>query len=320
MSDPFTNCWFLTGSTASGKTRLGILLAERLGAEIVSMDSMALYRGMDIGTAKPTEEELARVPHHLVDRIEPHEEFSVARYLEEAARTVEGIEARGKTALFVGGTPLYLKSLLRGMFEGPAADWDFRNRIEAEAEGKSADWLHGQLAEVDPPSAERLHPNDRRRIIRALEVYHLLGRPISELQQEHDLGRSADECRVFALHWPRTILHRRIERRTDIMIEEGLLDEVRGLLAADQPLSRTARQAVGYREVIDHFEGKCTLDEAIEQIKAHSRRLARRQETWFRGLSECRTLDVTEPPLGNRRGMDAEKTADFILEQGQKVG
>ena len=183
------DCWFLTGPTASGKSAVGVELARRIDAEIVSLDSMALYRRMDIGTAKPTAEQRRAVPHHLIDAIEPWEEFSLARYVDEAARTVGEIAGRGRQVLFVGGTPLYLKGLLRGIFRGPPADWEFRRRLADEARSRGGDWLHRRLAEVDPVSAARLHPNDARRLIRALEVFEKTGRPISELQRQFEVGR-----------------------------------------------------------------------------------------------------------------------------------
>jgi tRNA dimethylallyltransferase len=289
------DCWFLTGPTAGGKTGIGIDLARRIGAEIVSLDSMALYRGMDVGTAKPTAEHRRAVPHHLVDVIEPHQEYSLAQYVEAAHRAIDEVKARGREVLFVGGTPLYLKALLRGIFEGPSADWDFRRRLEEEAARHGPDYLHSRLAQVDPASAERLHPNDTRRLIRALEVYEITGRPISHWQQQFDESRPAEACRVFVLDWPTPKLNARIDRRVDEMFSEGLVDEVRGLLAGPLALSRTAAQAVGYREVIEHLEGERDLPETIELVKTHTRQLAKRQRTWFRSLSECRFIAVEEP-------------------------
>lgn len=288
-------CWFLTGPTASGKTSVGVALAERIGAEIVSLDSMALYRRMDIGTAKPTAAERGRVPHHLLDLIEPSEEFSLAQYLEAADCAIRDIRSRGRQVLFVGGTPLYLKGLLRGIFEGPPADWDLRRRLEQEGETNGPGWLHRRLAAVDPVAAERLHANDTRRLIRALEVYEKTGRPISQWQEQFDIGRAADQCRVFVLEWPREQLGKRINARVDAMFREGLVDEVRGLVAGSGRLSRTASQALGYREVLDHLAGRKSLAETIELVKLHTRQFAKRQGTWFRSLSECRPVPVSDP-------------------------
>jgi len=292
-----TDCWYLTGPTASGKTEVGVALAERIGAEIVSMDSMALYRGMDLGTAKPLARQREAVPHHLVDVLEPHQEYSLARYLEAALRCIEEIRGRGREVLFVGGTPLYLKGLLRGIFEGPPADWQLRRQLEEEARSHAPGHLHGRLAGVDPAAAQRLHPNDTRRLIRALEVFLKTGRPISSLQQQFETGLKAGACRVFVLDWPREELARRIDRRVEAMFSAGLVDEVRQLLARPEPLSRTAAQALGYREVLDCLAGRVGLEQTIELVKLHTRQFAKRQRTWFRSLSECRFVPA-HPSLG----------------------
>jgi len=287
------DCWFLTGPTASGKTGVGVELAARIGAEIISMDSMALYRRMDIGTAKPTASERSAIPHHLIDAIEPHEEYSLAQYLAAAGECVEEIRSRGHEVLFVGGTPLYLKGLLRGIFRGPAADWDFRRSLEDEARRAGPEALHRRLAEIDPEAADRLHPNDARRIIRALEVHAKTGRPISSLQRQFQGGRPAASCRVFVLDWPRNELYARIDGRVERMFAAGLVGEVRRLLSGPMGLSRTARQAVGYREVIEHVQGCRDLHETIALVKTHTRQFAKRQGTWFRSLSECRFVPLS---------------------------
>lgn len=290
--DTFRNALILTGPTGSGKSRLAVELAERLGAEILSMDSMAVYRHMDIGTAKPGAAEKQRVPHHLIDLLEPWESASVAWWLEQAAACCREIEARGKRALFVGGTPLYLKALLFGLFDGPPADEAIRRRLttEAEAEGKAA--LHARLANVDPVSAARLHPNDLRRVIRALEVWDLTGRPLSAWQTQWsapNAERAASEMdnRCLCLDLPREELHQRIDARVERMVADGLVDEVRALTRLEKSLSREARQALGYREMLDHLEGKTSLEETVRLIQLHSRHFARRQLTWFRHLPGC---------------------------------
>jgi tRNA dimethylallyltransferase len=300
----------LTGPTAAGKTVIGVELARQVDAEIVSLDSMALYRGMDVGTAKPTLEQRGGVPHHLIDLIEPHEQYSLAQYLEAAHRCIDEIKARGREVLFVGGTPLYLKGLLRGIFDGPPADWELRSRLREEARQRGAAWLHGRLAEVDPVSAARLHPNDTRRLVRALEVYEKTGRPISALQQQFGTSREAETSRVFVLNWPRRELHARINRRVEEMFAAGLVEEVRRLLARPHDLSRTARKAVGYREVIGHLAGERSLPDTIELVKMHTRQLAKRQITWFRGLSECRFIPVSGQ-------IDAPGLAARIFEAGK---
>ena len=289
---PALDCWFLTGPTASGKTGVGIALAQRLGAEIISLDSMALYRGLDIGTAKPTADQRASVPHHLIDLIEPEDEFSVARYLAAASAAIADIRSRGREVLFVGGTPLYLKALLRGLFDGPKADWKFRSEIEEELHTVGQHALYERLAQVDPLAAARLHPNDTRRLIRALEVYRITGEPISHQQSEFDEGRPAEACQVFVLQRPKEQLHARIDCRVESMFAAGLVDEVRRLTSSGRRLGRTARQAVGYCEVLDHISGGLSLEEAIGRVNTRTRRFAKRQATWFRSLSECRSVPV----------------------------
>lgn len=291
-ANPFLDCWYLTGATAVGKTGVALELARRLNAEVLSLDSMAIYRGMDIGTAKPPRAVQQQVPHHLIDIVYPDQEFSIAQYLDRAGHAVADIRSRGKTPLFVGGTPMWLKCLLRGFFEGPPADWDLRSQIQGELETVGAEALHARLAQVDPVSASWIHVNDTRRIVRALEVYRSTGEPISHQQMEFEDGTPADECRVFVLRREREEQHRRIETRVDEMIAEGLVDEVRGLVDGGKELGRTARQAVGYREVLEHLAGQHDLPETIDLIKARTRRFAKRQGTWYRGLCECRFVDV----------------------------
>jgi tRNA dimethylallyltransferase len=288
-------CWFLAGPTACGKTAVGVALAERLRAEVVALDSMSLYRGMDIGTAKPSADERARVPHHLIDVLEPHQSCSVAEYLRAAHDACRRIVDRGRTPLFVGGTGLYLRAVLRGVFEGPSADWGFRQRLEADAAGRPADWLHEQLAAVDPATARRLPPRDVRRIVRALEIHHLTGHPASELRQQLPLPPEERPRHVYWLHPPRDWLRERIDRRVDSMLAAGFVEEVRSLVSREQPLSRTAAQALGYREMIDHLEGRCTLPEAVRDIQQHTRQFAKRQHTWFRNLIECTPIAMTGP-------------------------
>jgi tRNA dimethylallyltransferase len=293
---PFlTDCWFLTGPTASGKSAVGLALAGRIGGEIISLDSMAVYRGMDIGSAKPTPAEQQAVPHHLLDLLGASEEFSVAQYVAAAADAARDILARGRAPLFVGGTPLYLKGLLRGLFDGPPADWALRRELEAIADRAGSAALHEQLAAVDPAAADRLHPNDTRRLIRALEVYHRAGQPISGLQRQFATARPAEECRVFVLDWPREALKRRIDARVEAMFAAGWIDEVRRLAADGKTLGRTASQAVGYCEIIDHLAGGPDLAETIARIQQRTRQFAKRQLTWFRSLAECRWIAVEEP-------------------------
>lgn len=309
MNPTFQDCWFLTGATATGKTDVGIALAKRIHAEIVSLDSMTIYRGMDIGTAKPSREQQAIVPHHLIDIVDPSAEFSVAQYVDAATKTVDEIRSRGKTPLFVGGTPLYLKSLLRGLFDGPPADWQLRQEIEKELEHVGQEALYDRLKQVDPVAASHIHPHDTRRLIRALEVFRATGQPISHQQLEFEDGRPAEECRVFVLRRQREELHARIEGRVEAMAECGLVDEVRNLTASGHELGRTARQAVGYREALGFLAGEYDHKEMINRITYRTRRFAKRQGTWFRSLSECRFVDIAGE-------VDAEATAEQIAAAG----
>lgn len=289
--DVLQKCWFLAGPTAVGKSALSLHLAERLDGEIVSLDSMAIYRKMDIGTAKPDAAQQRQVPHHLIDVVDPHEDYSTSQYLEAALASCQEILARGRVPIFAGGTGLYLRAVLRGVFEGPPADWDFRNEMTAQAEGRSPDWLHQELAKVDPASAARLHPNDARRLVRALEIHHLTGQPASVLQQEHPLSEADRPRHVYWLHPPRDWLANRINRRVEQMFDLGLEREVRELLAASLPPGRTARQALGYRETIDWIEGRIpSLEETIDLIQTRTRQFAKRQHTWFRNLEECHEI------------------------------
>lgn len=306
--DTFGECWFLSGATAVGKTAVGIALAERLGAEIVSLDSMAIYRGMDIGTAKPTLEQRARVPHHLLDIVEPADEYSIAQYVRDAATAVAEIRSRGREVLFVGGTPLYLKGLLRGLFNGPPADWPLREQIEQELEQVGQAALHQRLTQIDPVAAATIHPHDTRRMIRALEVFRATGEPISHQQLQFEDGRPGSQCRVFVLRRQRPELHRRIEGRVEAMVDVGLVDEAKRL-SARGGLGRTASQAVGYREALAFLAGQYERGPMIERIKARTRRFAKRQGTWFRSLSECRFVDI-----GGQASVD--RLADRIAQAG----
>jgi len=297
---PIIDCWFLTGATASGKTRIGLQLAERINAEIISLDSMAVYRGMDIGTAKPSRQQQQQVPHHLLDVVDPNESFSLAEYLAAAHQAATNIRARGKEVLLVGGTPLYLKSLLRGVCEGPPADPEFRREVVAEVNCVGIEALRERLELIDPLSAAKLHPNDMRRMIRALEVYKLTGTPISHYQTQFVDEQNAQRCnRIFVLSWDRAQLHARINQRVDNMFERNFVDEVRSILETAGGFSHTAIQGVGYREVIDHLQGSIDSETMIDQTKVRTRRFARRQETWFRGLAECRWISINEQSIGS---------------------
>ena len=282
----------LTGPTASGKSKLAIDWARAIDGEILSLDSIAVYRHMDIGSAKPSLDEQAAVPHHLIDLVDPNEEFSVACYLSAAHRTVAEVRSRGKTPIFVGGTPMFLKAILRGFDPGPPADPEFRKAAEEDLARHGIEALYARLQQVDPLAAHRIQPNDSRRMIRALEVARLTGIPISHRQVQFEKVETVENPNLFALAWDRGELHQRIEARVHQMFENGLVDEVQSLVDQYGSLSRTAAQGVGYREVLEHFDGKWTLDQCKEQVIFHTRRLARRQETWFRSFSEIQRVQI----------------------------
>lgn len=293
FENPLHRAIYLTGPTAGGKTAVGVALAGRLGGEVIALDSMTLYRGMDIGTAKPTLSERGGIPHHLIDVLDPWEAASVAQYRAWALQSVLEIESRGRRPIFVGGTALYLKALLRGLFEGPGADPVVRRELEDEARALGSPALHSRLAGLDPPTAARLHPNDAMRIVRALEVVRLTGRPLSRFQTEH--GRPAPPgVRVFALERPRAEVCERINHRVLQMFTEGLVDEVRRLVTPPRSMSAVTAQGVGYREVIDLLDGKQTLESTIRLVQTRTRQFAKRQGTWFRGLAEVRPVPVGE--------------------------
>ncbi len=291
----------LTGPTGSGKSRVALELAERLDAEIVSMDSMALYRRMDIGTAKASLEDRRRVPHHLLDALDPWESASVAWWLERARASCCDIAQRGKRPLIVGGTPLYLKALLHGLFDGPPAEEAIRRRLQVEADSIGGAVLHQRLAAIDPVSASRLHVNDIRRVIRALEVWELTGRPLSTWQtqwkpakrDETPLESPFPASRCLCLDLPRDVLYARIDARVERMIAEGLVEEVRALRQLEYPPSREALQALGYKETFAFLDGAADLTETIRLIQTRSRNFAKRQMTWFRHLPLLR-IERTE--------------------------
>jgi tRNA dimethylallyltransferase len=298
-----------------GKTAVGIALARLLDAEILALDSMTVYRGMDIGTAKPTLAERGGVPHHLIDRLDPWESASVADYRDWALEVLGDLEARGRRALFVGGTALYLKAMLRGLFEGPGADLALRNSLEEEAGRLGDPAMHARLAALDPPTANRLHPNDRRRVVRALEVIETTGRPLSEQQVEHARPAPAS-VPVFALERPRPELSERIDHRVEAMFAEGLIEEVRRLRSGSRPMSLVASQAVGYGEVIDYLEGRIDRAEALARTQLRTRQFAKRQATWFRNLAEVQAWPVApdEPPEATAERLAARISSSKFLD------
>jgi tRNA dimethylallyltransferase len=284
----------LVGPTASGKHAVAVLAAEALGAEIINMDSMKVYRGMTIGTAKPPPEDLARVPHHLIDILDPWESYSAARFVADARTMIDAIRARGRQPLLVGGTILYLKSLLHGLFTGPSADAALRAELAGIARSRGPEALHADLARVDPETAKRLHPNDLKRVIRALEVYRKTGVPLSRFHGSFD-APPKEPCSILALRREREALCRRIENRVHQMMREGLVEEVRRLLAHPRGMSPEALQGHGYKELVPHLEGRATLGEAREAVIRNTKLYARKQMTWLRGFGDAvRWLDVRD--------------------------
>ncbi len=271
----------IVGPTAGGKSSLAMALAPQLpgGGEIISADSMQVYRGMDIGTAKPSAAEQALIPHHLIDLVEPNVPYSVDEWLKGAERLIAEIRGRGRWPIMVGGTNLYVKAFLDGLFDGPPADDALRREL--------ADWsleqLHTQVARLDPSSAQRIHPNDRKRLTRAIEVHRATGQPLSQWQSQWSSAARRADVRLIGLDWPVEAINRRINARVRAMIEAGLVEEVRHLHASGR-LGIQAREALGYKQLLAAFEDRSTLEEAIEQIKVETRRFARKQRTWLKSF------------------------------------
>lgn len=281
----------LTGQTASGKSAVAVCLASAIGAELISIDSMKVYRGLDIGTAKPSRTAQAAVPFHMVDVVEPGEPFSVAQYVRGARAIWAEIRSRGKPALFEGGTPLYIRGLVYGIFDGPAADWSLRAELMQRAKDAGAESLHDELRRVDPATAQRLHPNDVVRIVRALEVTRTTGRPISAHQRQYPALVPAAPYRMVAIRRADDDLKARIARRVDRMFAAGLVDEVRRLVDTTG-LSRAAQKAIGYGEVLRHLNGELSLPETVELVKRNTWRLARKQRSWLKSFPDVAWLDV----------------------------
>ena len=273
----------IAGPTASGKTALSILLAKEMDGEIVSCDSMQVYKDMDIGTAKPTLEEQAGIPHHMLSVAEPWEDFSVSRYCAMADPIVEDILRRGKSPIIVGGTGLYMDALIRGNAFAPCPSTGRREELEALAASQGIEAVIERLQKVDPESAARLHPSDQKRIIRAMEVYLETGMTITEHNRKtQEIPPKYHPIRFTLTDRQRQTLYDRIDRRVDAMVEAGLIEEIQGLLARGIPEKCTAMQAIGYKEFVAALHGACSLEEAAGQVKQSSRRYAKRQLTWFR--------------------------------------
>ncbi|HZO81074.1 MAG TPA: tRNA (adenosine(37)-N6)-dimethylallyltransferase MiaA [Candidatus Binataceae bacterium] len=283
---------FIVGPTGAGKTAIALELAERLGAEIVNADSRQVYRGLDVGTAKPTAEERRRVPHHLIDVRDPSAPLDVAGFVALARGAIADIAARGRAPLVVGGSGLYLRVLRGGIFAGPPAAPELRRELAALAAARGVECLHAWLAEVDPAAAGRIGHNDLYRITRALEVYRLTGQPISVHQERHRFAARPYETLTLGIAMERKRLYEAIDRRFDEMVARGLVGEVRALLAAGCDPGRAPLRTVGYRQIAAAVRGETALEEAIALAKRDTRRLAKRQLTWFRADPEIRWIDA----------------------------
>jgi tRNA dimethylallyltransferase len=283
----------ILGVTASGKGRLAFELAKKLDAEILSIDSMKVYRRMDIGTAKPSREAQKQINYHLIDVVEPSESFSVDRFLNLADLAVKEIESKGKPVVAVGGSAMYIKAMLYGIFQGPGTNEQIRRELKEKIVRTSLEELHKELAAVDPQAADRIHRNDEKRIIRAMEVYLLTGKPISSFQQQFDLPAPKGNWTIIGLRREKNEENERMNARVKKMIQLGLVEEVKSLLAEEKPLSLQARSAIGYAEIIDYLAGKETLEKAIEKIRINTRRFAKAQRTWFKTFKNVHWLDIT---------------------------
>ena len=271
----------IVGPTASGKTPLALLLGKQLNGEVISADSRQIYRFMDIGTAKPTAEERLVVPHHLIDLLDPAQEYSAGQFLRDAQEAVRAVQERGRLPMLVGGSGLYVRAFIDGLFAGPGKDPQIREELEEQLRARGAAWLLEELRRIDPVAAASADPTKPRRIIRALEVYRITGQPLSELQRtEHT--RPPYGVHQYALEWDRAVLYGIIEERVDRMMESGLLQEVRSLMERGYDLRCNAMNTVGYKELFRHLQSEIDLDEAVALIKRNTKRFAKRQFTWFR--------------------------------------
>lgn len=284
----------ILGVTASGKGNLAFRLAKDLGAEIISIDSMKVYKRMDIGTAKPNKNAQELVKYHLIDVIEPSESFSVGNFLQLANQTIEEIQQQNKPVIAVGGTALYIKAILHGLFDGPGGDEKIRKKLKKQAKTIGLDALYEKLKTLDPKAVEKIHSNDKKRIIRALEVYELTGQPISSFQTQFEDQPIDKNWTIIGLRREKQLESARINKRVKKMIELGLVDEVKSLLSEEKPLSKQARCAIGYAEIIDYLNNQTDLEQAVELIKKNSRHLAKHQRTWFKRFENVNWIDINE--------------------------
>ncbi len=302
LSPPRLNV--LAGATACGKSAVGLLLAEKLGAEILSIDSMKLYRGLDIGTGKPSPAERARVPHHWIDVKDPWESASVAEFMSCADTLI----ASGRALIGEGGTALYLKSLCEGLFDGPGRDSDVRAKLERQVLELGSSAMHERLKAIDPKAGAKILPTDGRRIVRALEVFEISGTPLGEMQRQWGVPRTDLDVRIACLNLPRGTLYDRIDARIRAMVAAGWLDECRALLKLEKPLSREASQALGYKTFFEHLRGEMTLDAAIERVCFDTHHFARRQIHWYKRLPNVTFVEI-----------DGTESAEDIAARVEKV-
>ena len=272
----------ICGPTASGKTALSIELAKKINGEIISSDSMQIYKNMDIGTAKPSKEEMQGIPHHLLDFVEPNQRYSVAEFKKDAETAIEEILAKGKTPIIVGGTGLYVDSLIYGIeYQDIELDEKYRQELENRVEKEGLSKIYEEAQKIDPQATEKISPNDKKRILRVLEIYKATGKNKTEQEAESRKKGVKYDYIVFAINWERELLYERINKRVDIMIEQGLIEEVKQLLEKYDEFP-TAMQGLGYKEVVEYLQGTTSKEEMIEKIKMETRRYAKRQITWFK--------------------------------------
>jgi tRNA dimethylallyltransferase len=297
MSYSFGKVLVILGPTGVGKTKVSLEVADKLKGEILCADSRQIYRFMDIGTAKPKPEEREKVVHHLIDVINPNERFTAANFAEEAKKIIRDLIAREKSPVVVGGTGLYIRALIRGFFKGPKGNVKIRERLKKTAEEKGKEFLHRKLANIDPEAAQRIHPNNLIRVIRALEVYELTGTPLSQLQKKGEYEKKEFDFIQIGLNLNRKKLYQNIEKRVDQMMDEGLLDEVRKLKSLGYSKDLTPLKTLGYKELFSYMEGNLSLTEAVNMIKKHTRNYAKRQLTWFRKEENTTWFDAESKDL-----------------------
>ena len=296
----------LVGPTAVGKSQIGILAAKALGTEVLTADSRQVYRGMDIGMDKPTPAERQGVPHRLIDLVAPDEPFNAGMFRRAALVEVERLHGAGALPLFVGGTGLYIRTLLRGLWDGPTADWSIRARLMAQEKAKGAGFLHSELQRIDAATASRLHPHDVVKIVRALEVYEVLRKPLSELHRAHGFGEKPFASLVIALNRDRAALYRRIDERVEYQVAKGLIEETRGLLDAGYDCQLGSMKGLGYRQISGYLAGEYDRAEAMRRLKRDTRHFAKRQLTWFRSEPDVEWLHIDEQEA-------AEQTAERVV-------